>query len=335
MMNFGNTRNFVTCYGHCDNLSSLIFVHINTFTSRLPDGPNHVLLHSRPCKLNFQTTISIPASTPTPTPTPMSGPTTRRLAQNILDGSDAALNRSINTNTIQDLDIVASNVLSVFDHARPIGISPGYSAAGKLISLAIADDKNCCIIEFSQPKSKRTNGKPSSTPKPETPPPTHKPGVFSGRQKLQDHILCRSAGDIFAFDMGPLTMSLYCDLGGLRITNAVDIQSAFSAVDRKPLTGIQTILGDSVKINAENVTNVFFNPIYNNEDRNCITDLAQRAWVSQYLVGSGNGAEMFDKVKRIDTKKLDSSVGLLVSVIIISYSTSHTLASGHNRQGCQ
>ena len=266
----------------------------------------------------------------------MSVRTTFKLAQTILDGPDLALNRSINTITIQDFKIAASDVLSVFDHAQPLGISPGYSDTGKLISLAIADDKNCRIIEFSQPKNKRTNGRPSSSPKPETLLPTHKPEVLSGWQRLQDYILCRSAGDIFAFEMGSLTTSIYCDLGGLRITNAVDIQSALSAVDRKPLTSIQTVLGDSVKIKAENVTNIFeINPIYNNEDGNCITDLAQRAWVSQYLARSGNGAEMFDKVKRIDTKKLDSSVGLLVSVIIISYSTSHTLASGHNRQGCE
>ncbi|KAF8813316.1 hypothetical protein BYT27DRAFT_7071230, partial [Phlegmacium glaucopus] len=223
------------------------------------------------------------------------------LAQTILDGPDPALNRPIVTFTIKDLDIAQSDLSLVFNHAGPIGISPGYSDTGKLISLAIADDKLCRIVEFSRPKNdnKRSDGKP---------PPAPSPKVLNGRQILQDQILCRTAGDIFAFDMGPLTMSLYCDLGGLRVTNAVDIQSAFSAVDRKPLTGIQTALGDSVKINAPNVTDVFFNPTYDDKVRNCITDLAQRAWVSQFLVRYGNGAETFDKVPRIDTKKLDAVV---------------------------
>ena len=256
----------------------------------------------------------------------MSGRSTR-LAQAILDGSDPALHRPISTITIQELDIATSDLLSVFNHFEPIGISPGYSATGTLISLAIADDKICRIIEFSQPKSGngRANGKP---------PPALKPGVALARQALQDHILCRTAGDIFAFDMGSLAMSLYCDLGGLRITNAVDIQSAFSAVDRKPLTGIETALGTTVKISKENVTNVFFNPIYDIEDRNRTTDLAQRAWVSQYLVRSGNGAEMFDKVARIDTQKLDANVRNLLFETIMSCSTS-TLALGHDRQDRQ
>jgi hypothetical protein len=226
------------------------------------------------------------------------------LAQTILDGPDPDLFTPISTVTIQVLDIVASDILSVFDHGGPIGISPGYSAAGKLISLAIADDKICRIIEFSPPKNanQRPNAKPPTTIK--------APAVVSALQKLQDYVLCRTAGDIFAFDMGPLTMSLYCDLGGLRITNAVDIQSAFSAVDRKALTAIKIAFGTTgtIKIDEINVNNVFSNPIYDFEDKNRITDLAQRAWVSQYLVRSGNGAEMFEKVPRIDTKKLDSGV---------------------------
>ena len=252
---------------------------------------------------------------------PTSGRPTRnlraKLAQTILDGPDLALCSPIATITIQDLDIENSDILSVFDHGGPIGISPGYSAAGKLISLAIADDKICRIIEFSQPKSGNKRAI-----------------VQQGLQLLQDHVLCRTAGDIFAFDMGPLTMSLYCDLGGVRITNAVDIQSAFSAVDRKPLTGIKTALGTSTKIKDDNVKGVFFNPIYDLDDKNHTTDLAQRAWVSQYLVRSGNGAETFEKVPRIDTKKLDSNVSPIVSEIIMSCPTSYTLAPQYDRQNC-
>ena len=240
---------------------------------------------------------------------PSSGrPTPLALAQTILDGLDPALSIPIRTTTMQVIDIAYSDLVSVFDHGEPIGISPGYSATGKLISLAIADDRICHIVEFSPPKNSnhRTNGKSSTT----------KPEVISARQILQDRVLCRTAGEIFAFDMGPLTMSLYCDLGGLRITNAIDVQSAFSAVDRKPLSAIKTALGTSVKISEENVIDVFSNPIYDFDDRNRTTDLAQRAWVSQYLVRSGNGAGMFDKVPRIDTKKLDPSVSHLVSELL-------------------
>ncbi|KAF8813239.1 hypothetical protein BYT27DRAFT_7085000, partial [Phlegmacium glaucopus] len=243
-----------------------------------------------------------------------------------LDGPDPALNRPIETFIIKDINIADSDLSSVFDHTGPIGISPGYSATGILISLAVADDKICHIVEFSYPKgdNKRSDRKS----------PTPTPKVLNGWQILQDQILCRTAGDIFAFDMGPLTMSLYWDVGGLRVTNTVDIQSAFSAVDRKALTGIQVALGDSVKIKALNVTNVFSNPTYDNKDRNCITNLVQCAWVSQFLVRSGNGAE-FDKVPCIDTKQLDPIVGYLLSSVIMSCSTSHTLAPGHDRQGRQ
>jgi regulator of nonsense transcripts 1 len=259
------------------------------------------------CHLTARPLVDSNTNTNTNSTTTAMHPTSgRKLAQNILDGTDPALHRPINTITIQDIDIAASDLFSVFDHSQPIGISPGYSVAGKLVALAIADDKICRIVEFSQPKNgnRRADGKP---------PPTLKPEITLARQKLQNHILCRTTGDIFAFDMGTLTMSLYCDLGGLRITNAVDIQSAFSATDRKPLTGIKMALGTTLKISEENVKNVFSNPIYDIDDRNRTTDLAQRAWVSQYLVRSGNGAEMFDKVTRIDTQKLDANVSHLLS----------------------
>jgi regulator of nonsense transcripts 1 len=198
---------------------------------------------------------------------------------------------------------VASDILSVFDHGGPIGISPGYSAAGELISLAIADDKICRIVEFFSAKTRNANHRKSPTT-------TIKPPVLKALKKLQDHVLCRTTGDIFGFDMGPLTMSLYWDLGGLRITNAVDIHSAFSAVDRKALTVIKAALGttSAIRIDEINIADVFSNPIYDFNDKHRITDLAQRAWVSQYLARSRNGAEMFKKVPRIDTKKFGSGV---------------------------
>jgi regulator of nonsense transcripts 1 len=117
--------------------------------------------------------------------------------------------------------------------------------------------------------------------------------------------------------MGPLSMSLYCD-ASLRVTHAVDIQSGISAVDRKPLTAILGILGDSAPINKENVITVFRNPVYDKEDRNRATDLGMRAWVSQFLASYQNGAETLMKVARIDTLKLNPEVSHAVHRYFLS-----------------
>ncbi|KDR78868.1 hypothetical protein GALMADRAFT_1275033 [Galerina marginata CBS 339.88] len=232
------------------------------------------------------------------------------VTQDILDGRDCSAR--LPTIRIPEESLEDSDLLSVFDHPRPLGISPGYSESGKLVSLSFADNDKCRIIEFQHP-NKRDNRRPA-TDKAVVP-----PAIIEGRKLIQDKILCRPMGDIFAFDMGPLAMSLYCDLG-MRITSAVDIQSAFSAVARKPISAIEDALGkefDSVtsskiKIKADNVKSLFLYPVYDSSDRNTVVDLAVRAWVSQFLPGYGNGEQLFEKVPRIDTNKLGAQVRSIV-----------------------
>lgn len=217
--------------------------------------------------------------------------------QTLIDGEYSLVR--IPTTTTKESDVTA-DILSVFNHTRPIGISPGYSKDGKLVALAIADDEHCRIIELVVP---RRNGGGRGIRESKPPQNRNK----SGLELLQEKVLCRDVGDLFAFDMGPLSMSLYCD-ATLRVTHAVDIQSGVSAVDRKPLTAILGIVGDSAPINKGNVVDVFRNPVYDEEDRYRATDLGMRAWVSQFLASYQNGAETFTKVARIDTLKLNPEV---------------------------
>jgi len=225
------------------------------------------------------------------------------IRQTILDGPQPSLNAPLPTHTFQDTALAESDLLSVFNHSRPLGISPGYSDAGRLLSLAIADDKNCRIVEFWQPPKTGRNKRFDNGRQPVSPPQQ----VLDAWKTLQDNILCRPSGEIFAFDMAPLAMSLYCDLN-LRVANATDVQSAFSAVDRKPLTAIEKTIGNTAKIQKDNIRTLFQYPVYDQEDRNRATDLAMRAWISQFLAGYENGPELFDKVPKIDTNKLPSEV---------------------------
>jgi hypothetical protein len=222
------------------------------------------------------------------------------LMQTLIDGEYSLV--KIPTITTNERDLT-TDTLSVFDHARPIGISPGYSKEGNLVALAIADDQNCRIIEFVAPRGGRGYRDSSRAPRRNQ----------EGLEQLQEKVLCRNAGDLLAFDMAPLSMSLYCD-AKLRVTNGVDIQSSVSAVDRKPLTAIEHIVGTTAPIIKENVVTVFQNPVYDQDDRNRATDLAMRAWVSQFLTGYENGAETLEKVPRIDTRKYKPEVSYLIAV---------------------
>ncbi|KAJ7170755.1 P-loop containing nucleoside triphosphate hydrolase protein [Mycena crocata] len=226
----------------------------------------------------------------------------RNQESNLLDGVESKLELK----TMQE-SALSEDILGVFNHSGPIGIAPGYSKSGGLVALAIADDTYCLIVQFfknqaagggSQYSGRGRGGKRAEQQAP-------KQRDTTGRKKLEEIVLCRAGGDLLAFDFGPLSMALYCGVD-LRITNGIDIQSGFSAVDRKPLSAIKAAVGDTIKVFDDNVIAVFENPIYDpDKDRNCVSDLAMRAWISQYLVTIGNGAETFTKVSKIDTKKLE------------------------------
>lgn len=225
----------------------------------------------------------------------------RTMSQNIMNSADGQV---IKTITLKDSDLGKDKtLLGDFNHVRPIGISPGYSEQGKLIALAIADDKICRIVEFAQPKRdfKTKVVKPISSRSEE------------GRRLVKKSILGREIGDLYAFDMAPLAMSLYFDLN-LRIINAIDIQSGYSAVDRKPIIAIKAAVGDSVTVYEKNVRALFEHPVYNPESPNDAIDLAMRAWVSQFIPAYQNGTETFEKVPKIDTMKFDTAVCIINSI---------------------
>ncbi|KAJ7274286.1 AAA domain-containing protein [Mycena haematopus] len=257
--------------------------------------------------------------------------------QNLLDGVESKLELL----TKHENELTAK-LLEVF--AGPIGIAPGYSKSGGLVALAIADDMYCLIVQFysnsgNSTTGNSTRGRGYGGKREERP---AKERDMSGRRLLEQLILCRDAGDLLAFDFGPLSMSLYCGVD-LRITNGIDIQSAFSAVDRKPLSAIKDAVGDTIRVFEENVTNSFQNPIYDPaRDRHCVSDLAMRAWISQYLFTIGNGAETFMKVPKINTKALEpQTLNILAKMTqdslrltnIKPQETKHTFTTTHNFDG--
>ncbi|KAJ7104047.1 P-loop containing nucleoside triphosphate hydrolase protein [Mycena belliarum] len=239
------------------------------------------------------------------------------------------------TNTLARNWALQTPSLEARSRDLPIGVAPGYSKSGGLVALAIADDTYCLIVRFysnsghaapGSPRSKGRGGKRSDQPAPNR--------DTSGRKVLEDLVLCRTSGDLLAFDFGPLSMSLYCGVD-LRVTNGVDIQSAFSAVDRKPLSAIRAAVGDSIRVFEDNVKDAFENPIYQPDKKNSTTDLAMRAWISQYLVCISNGAETFTKVPKINTQQLQpQTLDILAKSVVMSVQNSRGATyTVHGRSG--
>ncbi|KAJ7734738.1 P-loop containing nucleoside triphosphate hydrolase protein [Mycena maculata] len=234
--------------------------------------------------------------------------------QNLLDGvEDKRSTLEVQIKDEWDLD---DNLLQVFAHSgtlwsplvlavwrhlsEPIGLAPGYSKSGKLVALAIADDTHCLIVKFDR-TSGHSGGGNGGGRRSERDPLEER---MSARCLLQDLILGRDAGDLVAFDLGPLSLSLYYDFG-LQITNGVDIQAAFPGVDRKPLSVIKaTVTETAISIFDDNVIEAFKNPFYESDNKTHNYDLALRVWISHYLGTNDNNVEIFaTKVPKIDTKQ--------------------------------
>jgi hypothetical protein len=167
-----------------------------------------------------------------------------------------------------------------------VGISAAYTVKGRLTVLAIANATSVLVVQF-QP---------------------NRPERESVRKMLEDRLLCREIGELFAFDLAPLVLALFKD-HGLRVNNGVDIQSGcHTGPKREPLEAIGNALRDQCDINANRVRTVFDpdNTIW--ERDNWLADIAQRAWISHYLSQINVMEHEFQEVKRVNTTQFTDEV---------------------------
>jgi hypothetical protein len=217
--------------------------------------------------------------------------------QNLLNGYGAYSHintKEIRTLTFHEKDLSNGIMKRFVEYQGPIGISGGYHPDNQsLRALAIAGEDRCLIVEFGSGKA---DGRDAE----------------DGREKLMP-VLTRPAG-LFAFDLGPLSMALYGDLG-LRISNGIDIQSAFpeeQAHRRKsPLNAIKACIGDHCRVNDNNIGFIFEDLSYDRSNprwTHSTNHICQRAWISQFLPLFENGVQAFDQVPKIDTASLPTVV---------------------------
>ncbi|KAK7050877.1 hypothetical protein VNI00_004989 [Paramarasmius palmivorus] len=236
-------------------------------------------------------------------------------SQNLIDGGSQYSN--LNTQSIKYHVVEESKLedvtIDVFleRNPGPLGISPGYDQQTKaLAALAIVGGKLCLVVEFpgNRPE-KRRRGKGSRNGKGNDNEASKELPVQ--REWIQ-RVLAHPAG-IFAFDLAPLALTLYSDLG-LRIYQGVDIQSALEASlepeerpkDRMdPLHAIIQCLGEAVKVHKSIVKDVFGDLFYEAGDNSKELDMMQRAWAAYFIPTFENDQQTFDVAPRIDLRKFN------------------------------
>lgn len=185
----------------------------------------------------------------------------------------------------------------MLEDVSPLGLSAGYwKDSTRLAVLAIVSAEKGVVIEFPEPSRRPLPGS-AQTVDPDS----------ESYQVLQNLLAARPAGEFFAFDIAPLSMVLFVEQG-LRLTNAVDIQSAFPDINRYSIVAVLKAALGETKIWESNLATAFDNIIYNPESRVAVLEPVKRAWLAQYLGSEGNAIMTYSNVKRVNTAEMDDAV---------------------------
>ena len=216
----------------------------------------------------------------------------RRLDQNLLTVDCPQIIVSV----IWEDELTPEVFAGLFEDAktnpRHIGLSAGYTPAGRLTILAFALGSKVYLIRFRNDRENKTM------------PP--------GRQLLQDELLCSANNLLYAFDMGPIALSLYIDRR-LRISGAVDVQTACykDEPDRDVANAVEFAVNmeKNVRIIRTNINTTFKNQVWEERDPKTSIWLAFRAWLAGFLPSSVSDMELrFAEVSRIDTLEMADEV---------------------------
>ena len=223
---------------------------------------------------------------------------TRIIHQNLLDaGSDGKLEIILIKMSGLNEDHADLRTLVERNEGRPLGLSGAFMPHGTLQVLAIADATTVILIDFGGDKNNgRANSSNSSL-------------TTQGRDYLCDHVLGRTCGFLYAFDMGPLALALW-QSHDLRIKQAIDLQSAGPATTRAPCATIK--FASSHRLNEGNIKRTFDNFICQdpNDATNpsTTTPLAQRAWAAHYVAQLVTMEDRLSHIPPVDTTKLSDTV---------------------------
>lgn len=199
--------------------------------------------------------------------------------------------------TIPYNELKYDDLLDLDSSALPLGLSAGYwKDSTNLAALAIVSAETAIVVVFPEPPRRRQADAIQAV------------DLESEKYQALQTLLARPAGEFYAFDMAPLSMALYLEQG-LRLTNAVDIQSAFPSTNRYSIADVlKAALGDEIKIRESNLASAFDNVTYNPDVRTAALDPVKRAWLAYYLGSVDDAVMTYSDVRRINTMDMDEAV---------------------------
>ena len=183
---------------------------------------------------------------------------------------------------------------------RSVGISPAYSQKGGLRVLACALDIRVLVIKFHNSEAYGDGDVNGSGTRPRN---------TKRRKMLEEKMLCHPLITLYAFDLAQLALSLRLHTH-LRLTEAIDIQSALRIPDRSIVDSVTVVVGDSIPVFSDNVHNTFENMLYKSNKDIELSGLVQRAWLCGWIgqYDFEGVKDLFYKSPKVDTTKFSEDV---------------------------
>jgi regulator of nonsense transcripts 1 len=195
-------------------------------------------------------------------------------------------------------ELTGDDMADFVDNATPLGLGAGYwKGSTSLAALALVGSLKAIVIEFPQPTRK---GQADITPTID---------IDSEEYQTLLVVLARTVGELFAFDLAPLVMALYLEKG-LRLSNAIDVQSAFPNVNRYSVAAVlKAALGDDIKLYEKNLADAFNDATYDPDSRTAYLGPVKRGWLAFYLGSVDDAVMTYSSTTKIDTLDMSDGVG--------------------------
>lgn len=196
--------------------------------------------------------------------------------------------------TVWDDEVTSESLAEFLKDAptkpRHIGLAAGYTNAGRLTALAVALGPNVRLVRFR-------NNRESETLSP-------------GRQALADELFCNPNNLFYAFDMGPIALSLYYDQR-LRLTGAIDIQSGCTGEENATRDVSQAVSFAVSSTKSPNISSTNIDAAFKEQpwdEKKSPRILPLRAWLAGFVPSVSDMELRFAEVPRINTFDMATEV---------------------------
>ena len=221
---------------------------------------------------------------------PTQAPQFRTLHQNFIDTNSPPIRQQtlLETKLTEELFDDFLRSAPMFPNPIRVGLAPAYNEKDQLVAIALATESKVLVVQLAKDK---------------------KVTLHKGRALLLTKVLCNPDCMLYVFGIAQVALSLYLD-HDLRILNGVNIESICPESQDSvvsPLAAVKFAVGDQWPVHEDNIKAAFQEKLWDPKPAKH-TSLALKAWLAGFLPAIPGQEELFNAVRRVNTKDQSDSV---------------------------